>query len=53
MCMEGTMKRTNINITDQEYILLQKEVEQTGLSMSEIIRRLIDKEFNKKDDKVN
>ena len=42
------MKRTNINITDQEYVLLQEEVARTGLSMSEIIRRLIDKEFSKK-----
>jgi hypothetical protein len=41
-------KRTNINITEKEHILLLKEMENTGLSMSEIIRRALDEYFKKK-----
>lgn len=43
-------KRTNINITEKEHALLLKEMEDTGLSMSEIIRRALDEYFEKKNE---
>lgn len=43
MCMKPPLKRTNINITIAEYDFLQKESEEKSLSMSELIRRIMDK----------
>jgi len=40
--MKPVLKRTNINITEAEYDFLQKESEEKGLSMSELIRRILD-----------
>ena len=37
------LKRTDINITEEEYFFIIKEVEEKGLSMSEVIRRALDK----------
>jgi predicted CopG family antitoxin len=42
------LKRTNMNITEEEYNLLVKEVKEKGLSMSDIIRRALDKYFKDK-----
>ena len=48
MCMKKkSLKRTNINITAEEYERLKKEVEEKGLSMSEIIRRALDQYLDK------
>ncbi|MBE3084655.1 MAG: ribbon-helix-helix protein, CopG family [Bacteroidetes bacterium] len=41
--MKPVLKRTNINITEAEYGFLQKKSEEQGLSMSELIRRILDK----------
>jgi predicted CopG family antitoxin len=37
------LRRTNLNITDEEYEFLQKYAEEKGLSMSELLRRILDK----------
>lgn len=37
------LKRTDINITEEQYDFITKEVEEKGLSMSEVIRRALDK----------
>ena len=37
------LKRTDINITEDEYAFITKEVEDKGLSMSEVIRRALDR----------
>jgi len=42
MCMRSILKRTNLNITEVEYNFLQKDSEEKGLSMSELIRRILD-----------
>ena len=42
------LKTTCINITEEEYSLLSKEVEEKGISMSDVIRRAIDKYFEDK-----
>jgi Arc/MetJ-type ribon-helix-helix transcriptional regulator len=42
------LKRTDINITEDQYIFITKEVEQKGLSMSEVIRRALDKYIDDK-----
>lgn len=42
------LKTTCINITEEEYKLLSREVEEKGLSMSDVIRRAIDKYFEDK-----
>lgn len=36
------LKRTQICLTSKQYEVIALEVEQTGISMSELIRRLID-----------
>lgn len=36
------MKRTDLYITQKQYTLLKKESEQKGISISEIMRRIID-----------
>jgi hypothetical protein len=43
MCMKPLLKRTNINITKAEYDFLQKKSEERSLSMSELIRRILDR----------
>jgi len=48
--IERQLKTTCINISSKEHELLQKEVEETGLSMSAVIRRAIDKYFEDKND---
>jgi hypothetical protein len=40
--MRPVLKRTNINITEIEHEFLQKNSEEKGLSMSELIRRILD-----------
>ena len=40
--MKPVLKRTNINITEYEYEFIQKNSEEKGLSMSELIRRILD-----------
>jgi hypothetical protein len=42
------LRRTNMNITEEEHKLLEKESEETGLSISEILRRALDKYFEGK-----
>ena len=42
MCMKPPLKRTNINITKAEYGFLQEKSEEKSLSMSELIRRILD-----------
>ena len=39
------MKRVNYHLTDREIEALRKESEKTGISVAEIIRRLIDNHF--------
>jgi hypothetical protein len=41
--MKPVLKRTNVNITEAEYGFLQENSEEKGLSMSELIRRILDK----------
>jgi metal-responsive CopG/Arc/MetJ family transcriptional regulator len=40
--MKDPLKRTNINITEKEHTFLLKISEEKGLSMSELIRRILD-----------
>ena len=47
--MRKIMRRTNLNLTEQEYDLLQKEAVSLGISISELLRRIID-EFFKEDE---
>jgi len=42
------LKTTCINITEEEYNLLSKEIKENGSSMSFIIRKAIDKYFEDK-----
>ena len=42
------LKRTNINITEDEHSSLIREMDATGLSMSDIVRRALDKYFDGK-----
>ena len=42
------LKTTCINITEEEYNLLSKEIKENGSSMSFIIRKAIDKYFEEK-----
>jgi hypothetical protein len=39
------LKRTNLNLTEDEYKLLQDEANRRGLSASEILRRAVDNYF--------
>jgi predicted DNA binding CopG/RHH family protein len=41
--MKAPLKRTNLNITEKELEFLQKNSEEQGLSMSELIRRILDR----------
>jgi predicted DNA-binding protein len=43
MDMKQPLVRTNVNITEAEYQFLQKYSEETGLSMSEFVRRILDR----------
>lgn len=45
------MRRTQIYLTDDEYNYLRKEAYEKNLSMSEIIRNILDKYAKKKDTK--
>jgi hypothetical protein len=45
--MKPVLKRTNINITEAEHEFLQKNSEEKGLSMSELIRRILDEYIEK------
>ena len=45
------MKKTNISFTEPHLKRLRKEKKETGLSTSELIRRLLDKYFEEKDSK--
>lgn len=47
MCMKPILKRTNLNITELEHEFLQKDSEEKGLSMSELIRRILDEYIEK------
>jgi metal-responsive CopG/Arc/MetJ family transcriptional regulator len=49
--MKPQLKRTNINITKSEYKYLQKESEEKSLSMSELIRRILDEYIEEKNNK--
>ena len=40
------LKTTSINITEEEYNLLSKRMKETGISMSSLIRKAIDKYFD-------
>ena len=42
------LKRTNINITEDEHSYLLRDMDATGLSMSDIVRRALDKYFEEK-----
>lgn len=37
--------RTQITLTDEQYERLQSEVERTGMSMAELVRRAIDRTY--------
>lgn len=43
------MKRLNICITKLEYEQINKNAEETGLSVSDILRRIIDEFYKKKE----
>ena len=36
------MKRTQIYLTEKEILFFEEKIESTGLSMAEIIRRIVD-----------
>lgn len=42
------MKRTQINLTQKEWVYLKKKSEETGLSISELIRGYVEKEIEEK-----
>jgi hypothetical protein len=42
---QKTMKKIIINITHKEFDQLKKDSEDSGLSVSEIIRRMLDKNY--------
>lgn len=46
------MRRTQISLTDKQYQFIMDKVEETGLSMSELIRREIDKWQEKENTKT-
>ena len=49
MCMrKKKLKRTNLNLTKEEYLLLQQEAENKGISVSELLRRIVDEHFKEK-----
>lgn len=43
--MKKKLKRTTLNMTENEYALLQKEAEEKGISTSELLRRIVDEYF--------
>ncbi|MFW6009448.1 MAG: ribbon-helix-helix domain-containing protein [archaeon] len=47
------MKRVQIYLTDQQINKLEEKVENTGLSRSEIIRRIIDNVLNQEENNKN
>jgi len=51
MCMKNILKRTNINITEAEHIFLSKKSEEKDLSMSEFMRRILDKYIEEENEK--
>jgi hypothetical protein len=46
--MKPVLKRTCINISETEYEFLQRESEGKSLSMSELIRRILDEYIEKR-----
>ena len=50
--MRPIMKRTNLNLTEQEHRLLQQEALSLGISISELLRRIVD-EFFKEGNHLN
>ena len=46
--MAKIMKRTQVYLTEQEWKLLLEEAKERGLSMSDILRRIIDEHFEEK-----
>lgn len=44
-CILINMKRTHIYLTEKQVDKLKQESKNTGLSISEIIRRLVDKKY--------
>jgi len=46
--MKAQLKRTNLNLTIDEYELLKREAQIKGISTSELIRRIIDSYFENK-----
>jgi predicted DNA binding CopG/RHH family protein len=46
--MRKKLKRTNLNLTDEEYAALKQEAEEMGLSMSELLRRILDEHISEK-----
>jgi metal-responsive CopG/Arc/MetJ family transcriptional regulator len=47
------MKRVQIYLSEVQLNKLDKEVNATGLSRSEIIRRIIDKQFDNREEVIN
>jgi len=45
-----TMEKLLVNLTKKELQILRKESEETGLSVSEILRRIIDNSYLNKND---
>lgn len=45
--MKKELKRANVNITEKEYLFLQKESEDKDISMSELLRRILDDHIEK------
>jgi len=45
--MKTKLKRTQICLTEKQYEAIALEIDQTGISMSELIRRLIDQWMNR------
>lgn len=46
--MKKKLKRTNLNLTEKEYQLLIEEAGIKNISISELLRRIIDEYFEKK-----
>ena len=45
------MIRKNIYLTEKQAELLNKEIKETGLKLAELVRRIFDEHFEKKENK--
>jgi predicted DNA binding CopG/RHH family protein len=47
--MIGTVKRTNIYLTDRQMKALQKKAAKIGVSIAELVRRILDEHIDREE----